>query len=338
MENRSQTRLNNRLSCMVVKWMMAAIVLVVLAPVAEATLVHELKVMTFNVWSGEDSASGRAKLVEIMQAGGADIIGLQEVNASVLDDLANAMGYHYHQQSGGDIQIISRYPIVGQSPNNLGVRVEVSADQHVWVFNAHLAPYPYQPYDLRDGTLAMNEAAVIAAANASRGSQVTTFLNDMAGALNSGEAVFFTGDFNEPSHLDWTQAAADATSRPFDLEVEYPASKRITDEGFFDAFRAVRPDEVNDPAYTWTPGYPPPNLSSNEVHDRIDIIYGRGEGLIATDAFTIGLDAGNISTDLGIAGFNADHRAVVATFSFAPEPSSIVILATGALVMLRRMK
>jgi hypothetical protein len=91
------------------------------------------------------------------------------------------------------------------------VRIELAPGQEMWLFNAHLAAYPYQPYDLRDGFLPMSEAAVIAAADASRGGQVSSYLSDLGTALASGQPVFFTGDFHEPSHLDWTAAAAGAT-------------------------------------------------------------------------------------------------------------------------------
>ena len=225
----------------------------VLVTSASAQPVESLSVMSFNVWTAE-STGGRDKLIEIIQVANPDIVGLQEMGNTAGQLIATALGFNYHQQSGGDEQILSRYPIIGQSPSNLGALIELSPGQEVWLFNAHLRAFPYQPYDLRDGTLPQNEAAVIAAANSVRGSQVTFWLNDMAGALASEVPVFFAGDFNEPSHLDWTAAAAEATSRPFDLKVEYPASKRITDAGMTDSFRAVRPDEVNDTAYTWTPG------------------------------------------------------------------------------------
>jgi endonuclease/exonuclease/phosphatase family metal-dependent hydrolase len=283
-------------------------------PAASAQTVDSLRVMTFNVWSAEGSQAGRDILVDIMQAGGADIIGVQELTSTAAQQIALALDYYYQQQSVGDIQVLSRYPIIGQSARNLGALIELSPGQNVWLFNAHLAAYPYQPYDLRDGTLPQNETAVIAAANSARGAQVTTYLQDMAGPLASGTPVFFTGDFNEPSHLDWTQEAADASSRPFDLKVEYPASKRITDAGMTDSFRAVRSDEVGDTAYTWTPGAPPPNVSSNEVHDRIDLVYHQGADVVATEAWTIGLDASNSNTDIGVASYNADHRAVVVAY------------------------
>ena len=271
--------------------------------------------MTFNVWVGEESSAGRAKLLEIMDASDADIIGLQEINTSAGSSIATALGFNFHQQSGSDIQVISRYPIVGTAPGNLGVQIALSPGQNIWFFNSHLSAYPYQPYDLRDGFLPMTESAVIAASNSARGGEVTSYLNSMSGAIGSQLPTFFVGDFNEPSHLDWTAEAAAATPRPFDLKVQYPASKRIVDAGMIDSFRAVRPDEVTDPGYTWTPGYPPPVLDSNEVHDRIDIAYHRGVEVVATDAFTIGPTDGNPNTDLGIAGYNADHRAMVVDYA-----------------------
>ncbi|QDT74166.1 endonuclease/exonuclease/phosphatase family protein [Lacipirellula limnantheis] len=285
------------------------------AACGNAALVSSLKILTFNVWSAEGTTAGRNKLREIMQTSGADVIGVQELDNSAGVSIAAAMGFHYYQQSGGDIQVISRFPITAAASGNLGVQIELSPGQNIWLFNAHLAAYPYQPYDLRDGVLPMNEASVIAAANSARGGGTTSYLSSMASAIASGTPVFFTGDFNEPSHLDWTVEAAAATARPYDLKVEYPTSKRIVDAGMTDSFRSVFPDEVANPGYTWTPGYPYPTLDSNEVHDRIDVIYHRGRGVTATAAATIGPADGNPNTDIAVAGYNADHRAVVATYS-----------------------
>ena len=299
------------------RWVRILVLGLLVAPAAlgAGASVNSLKVLSFNVWSGEGTAAGRDKLREIMQTSGADIIGVQELDNSAGVSIAAALGFHYYQQSGGDIQVISRYPITAAASGNLGVQIELSPGQNIWLFNAHLAAYPYQPYDLRDGVLPMNEAAVIAAADSARGGGTTSYLSSMASAISSGAPVFFTGDFNEPSHLDWTAEAAAATSRPYDLKVEYPTSKRIVDAGMTDSFRAVYADEVAKPGYTWTPGEPYPNLASNEVHDRIDVIYHRGRGVTATAAATIGPVDGNPNTDIAIAGYNADHRAVLATYS-----------------------
>ena len=84
--------------------------------------------------------------------------------------------------------------------------------------------------------------------------------------------VFLTGDFNSPSHLDWTPAVAavrDDVPYPFD----WPVSRALADAGFRDSYREVHPDPVAVPGFTWTPG----GLESdpNEVHDRIDWVLAR---------------------------------------------------------------
>ena len=111
----------------------------------------EAGIMSFNVWSGENSTAGRQLLTLIMQESHADIIGLQEMGSVAGQAIADNLGFFFHQQSGSGIQIISRYPIVGQSPQNFGALIEISPAHQIWVFNCHLPPFPYQPYDLRDG-------------------------------------------------------------------------------------------------------------------------------------------------------------------------------------------
>jgi PKD repeat protein len=95
--------------------------------------------------------------------------------------------------------------------------------------------------------------------------------------------------------------------------VEWPASKRIIDFGFTDSLRTVRPDEVYDHAYTWTP-----LPGSNEVHDRIDIIYFAGSDVTPISVKNIGPVGSNPNTDIEYAGYPSDHRAVLAAFEFIP--------------------
>lgn len=266
----------------------------------------DVKVMSFNVWTADGQT---AKLAEIIQAGNADMVGLQEMNNASGQELANQLGWHYESQSGGDIQVVSRFPIVDQTLG--GVQIEVTPGHDVWLFNAHFAPYPYQPYDLRDNPN-LTEAQLIASANNTRGNEFDTYINSINSSTSEDERVFVTGDFNEPSHLDWTADAAAATPRTFDKKVTWPGSEKLGNAGFADSFRSLRPDEVNDRGYTWTtfPG-------ANEVHDRIDFVYSRGPSLVATGSLSIGLDASNSNTDIAVAGYNSDHRAVVSGFNLS---------------------
>ncbi|MBT4903129.1 MAG: hypothetical protein HON54_14635 [Verrucomicrobia bacterium] len=274
-----------------------------------------LRVLSWNIWSAD---ANYAKINEVIQTTGADVIGFQELGrvGSVVSSLETATGEDWHSHG----MIISRFPIIGTS--GVGALIQITPEQTAWVFNVHFAPYPYQPYDLRDGKLAQSEAVVVAAAESVRGGQVDSLVTAITnnGAMDAGVPVFVTGDFNEPSHLDWTQEAADATARPYDLKVEYPTSKKMTTLGLGDAFRTVWPDEVARTGYTWTPGTPPPNVGATEVHDRIDFVYYWGTGVTAIGAVTVGIDDTNPNTDIAITRYPSDHRAVLGTF-FLPEAS-----------------
>ncbi len=276
---------------------------------------EQLKVMSFNVWTVEGTQAGRDHIVNIVNTSGADVVGFQELSDPAL--IANALGWHLHTQSSSSTNIISRYPILESSPAKWGAKLQLPSGKTAWVFNTHLPAYPYQPYDLRDNTLAKNETAVINSANSARGSQVTALLNDItaANALTSADMVFLTGDFNEPSHLDWTQAVADSTARSYDLKVQWPASSRIAAIGLTDSLRQLSPDPVSDKSYSWTP-----RPAADEVHDRIDIVYYAGTGLTPGSVANIGPADGSADTDIVYANYPSDHRAVVATFSYATEP------------------
>jgi endonuclease/exonuclease/phosphatase family metal-dependent hydrolase len=271
--------------------------------------VDSLRVMTFNILAGGDETGPLSRTVDVIHAAEADVIGLQEESNSA-DEIALALGFHYHRFNL-DLAIVSRYPITQVLTG--GVKLEISPGRKAYVFDAHLAAYPYQPYDIRDGLIS-TEAQAIAAAQSARGSLLSSYLNNfMASALASGLPVFFVGDFNEPSHLDWTQEAADAGLN-FGMKVGWPASQAIVNKGLIDAFRALRPDEVGDRGETWTPGLPAPFVQADEVHDRIDFVYYLPRNVAPVSAQVLGYDVNDGNTDIGLQPYPSDHRAVVVEF------------------------
>ncbi len=265
--------------------------------------------MSYNIWLGGDNDADLplSATVGVIQAAQADVIGIQEVYGSA-QAIADSLGFFYHGFNG-DLAIISRYPIT--QVLNQGVKLQLSPTLDTYLFDVHLAAYPYQPYDIRNGSIT-TEAQAIAAAQASR--SIAPVLNGMSSALASGDPVFLVGDFNEPSHLDWTQEAA-AAGKHFGMKVNWPASNAVTNAGLTDAFRQLRPDEVADPANTWTPGYPAPVTDFNEVHDRIDFVYYAGANVTPTLAKTLAFNANDGSTDIAIQPYPSDHRAVVVEFN-----------------------
>jgi hypothetical protein len=125
------------------------------------------------------------------------------------------------------------------------------------------------------------------------------------------------GDFNEPSHLDWTEAAAKAGRHP--IKVEYPTSLAMVESGFSDSYRIIYPDEMKNPGLTWSPKY---KAGDPTTHlDRIDFVYFKGKGLNVTDVKIVGENKDN--ADLVVKPYPSDHRAVVATFAFANQPAEL---------------
>jgi len=204
-----------------------------------------------------------------------------------------------------------------------GIKVKLPSGQHAYLFSLHLASNPYQPYQLlsirpkwhkhRDTPFIKTEAEAIAAANEARGGDIAALLKQIRSLSDKAAPVFVVGDFNEPSHLDWTQAAATSGRHP--IKVKYPTSVAMTKAGFADAWRSVYPDEMKNPGFTWSPMYKTDDPTTH--HDRIDFVYFKGNGVNVSDAKIVGENKEN--ADIVVAPYPSDHRAVVATFTLPKQ-------------------
>ncbi len=75
---------------------------------------------------------------------------------------------------------------------------------------------------------------------------------------DEGVPTFLTGDFNSPSHLDWTEDAVDgARSR---LSARVAGVEGARRRGFRDSYRDAHADPAAEPGLTWTAGQPPPRM------------------------------------------------------------------------------
>jgi endonuclease/exonuclease/phosphatase family metal-dependent hydrolase len=287
-----------------------------------------LTLLTFNAEGGGLNAGKPIdETVAVLRAVDADIVGLQEmrglaptcwrdqcppVGPSVAGRLADEMGMHlYEQRYNPRITwanaVLSRFPVVQGTPNDAGVIVDVHG-RRLAVFNIHPDDYPYQPFQLLgipyDGQPALETAEqAVLAAQETRGEALRLLLEDLASASDTDAQVIF-GDFNEPSHLDWTERAAAAGVHP--LAVPFPFSRALEAQGFVDALRAVYPDELAKPAFTWTPNAPADDPAVH--HDRIDFILVRGRGLTVESVAVVGEKSPE--ADLVVTPWLYDHRAV----------------------------
>jgi exodeoxyribonuclease III len=281
-----------------------------------------IRVMTFNLWHGGEA--GRQPLEQsarAIQAAGADIVGLQETHGLARDDgterqdnalrLAALLRWHYVDQ-GRRTGILSRWPIAREGVPTQGALVILPSGRTLRVFNVHLAHAPYQPYQLlripyEQAPFLETADDAVAAAEAARGAEIRTMLDEVLASLARGEAVVLTGDFNEPSHLDWTPRAAAAGLVP--LAVPFPTTRAVEDTGLRDAFRLIHPDEVKRPGWTWTPTTSPDD--PEDRHDRIDMVFVGGSRVSVEGAEVVGEHAD--TSDIVLDPWPSDHRAVVAT-------------------------
>ncbi len=290
----------------------------------------ELRVMSFNIWYGGVSIDF-GRVAEAIRAAEADIVGVQETEGN-LRRLADAAGLPYVDES---LHLISRYPLFAVERD--GVRfayAAVARDRVVAVENVHLPCCPYGPNLVAAGKSADD---VVELERRVRLPAIEPYLGPLGELADDGVPVFVTGDFNSPSHLDWTEEAAEARELPY--PVEWPAAKALADAGFRDSYRDAHPDPAAEPGLTWTPGQPPPRIRPSETHDRIDWVLAAGPSeTLSSDV--VG-EAGGPDVGVGVSPWGSDHRAVVSSFAAEPAPAPYLVSAeprvveAGARVTLR---
>jgi endonuclease/exonuclease/phosphatase family metal-dependent hydrolase len=293
-----------------------------LVPPAAAASPVTVKVMTLNIFYGGDEwnldtgqwCTRRAgcpetmrQVVATIEAADPDIIGFQEATANECV-LADRLDWFCEPR----LQLISRFPLVDPpGANGAYALAEVRRGRFVAVSNVHLPSDPYGPYLVRDGE---PRSAVLALERSTRVPAIRQQLDVLPELASSGVPVFLTGDFNSPSHLDWTPAV-DAVRGDVRYPVVWPVSKALADAGFRDSYREVHPDPVAVPGFTWTP---PGTLESvaGEVHDRIDwvLVHGPAETL---GTKLVG-EADGPDVDVERDPYPTDHRGVVSTFRVIP--------------------
>ncbi|MFO0979174.1 MAG: endonuclease/exonuclease/phosphatase family protein [Planctomycetaceae bacterium] len=314
--------------------------------------VRTIRVMTFNILQGGNDAGnvgfGNMKfggsrideIAEVIKVAGADIVGVQEDCDD--DRLRVALGNDWHRKGS----IYSRFPLSDATvkPYLTVVRVQLTEAHFVNVVNCHWLP-PANGYgpdvvqaELRKGgpidAVKLAELAVsrCRVADGPRGYNRT--LDLLKPFVDAGTTVLLTGDFNEPSHLDWTAADAEKgtdrwvrnpTAVPLRFAIEWPGSKALENLGMIDSYRSIHTNEVAKRGITWTPSYEPGTPGrrpyDDQCLDRIDRIYHFGSSCHPVAAEVVGeneKDADIVPKCL----WPSDHRAVVVEYSIKMTNSS----------------
>jgi endonuclease/exonuclease/phosphatase family metal-dependent hydrolase len=279
-----------------------------LAAPASAREPTDVRVMTFNIWLGGDVVDFD-KVVEVIERSGADIVGLQEAEGNTRR-IAEALDWPYWSDR---LHVVSRFPLI-DPPRAHGqyVLAQIRPGQVFALGNVHLTSDPYGPYAVRDGR---SLRQVLKIERTTRLPEIRAELRALRPALRAHIPTLMTGDFNTPSHLDWTPAV-DAVRADVRYPVAWPVTRALAGAGFQDAFRTVHPDPVAVPGITWTFGYPFPRLNRNEVVDRIDLIQASAR-IQVLDAGIAG-PPGTRDVTVPVDPYPSDHRAVFATVRLTP--------------------
>lgn len=298
----------------------------------------QVRVMTFNIWYGGEQVDF-AQVAETIRAAKPDIVGVQEPDAN-LERLGAAVGLTYVDRRRN---ILSRWPLfdsgVGErtapddggygmtalDPDALHAWVMVRPGQVVAMANTHLSSDPSGVEAARAGASADDVRAL---EDRVRVPEAAPFAG--LGALaQRGTPVFLTGDFNTPSHLDWTAAVRQARPELTPYALEWPVTALLAQAGLRDSYREAHPDPVARPGDTWSPGTPPP-VSAGVDPMRIDYVLAGG-AVRTLDSQLVG-EAGGPDVDIPLSAYPSDHRAVVSTFSVAPAPAPALVAAEPSIV------
>lgn len=284
-----------------------ALGLTVVAPVFGVERPVELRVMSFNIEYGGHHVSWD-NVKQAIRDAKADIVGIQEAEGN-LAQLAGELGWHYDRRN----YVISRFPVI-DPPGADGkyVWVETSPGQGVAMANVHLPSDPYGPYEVRDGA-GLDD--IITMERKTRLPTIGVYARALLPLLSGNTPLFLTGDFNAPSHRDWTRETVG--QRPFlKYPVPWPVSEAMERLGFKDSFRTVHPDPVADPGLTWWSGRPPLDFyapGENDPQDRIDFVWFAGPAEVQSSE-VVG-ETGGPGVSIGLTPWPSDHRAVVSRFS-----------------------
>lgn len=277
-----------------------------------------VRIMTFNIeWGGTHVSFDN--VVEAIRLANADIVGVQEAEGN-LERLADALGWNFD----GPNYVIARFPLFNPpGADGRYVLVEIEPGHVLAMANLHLPSDPYGPDFVRDGA-SLEEVMEIE--RATRMPALQPYLDLLPALLRDKVPTFLTGDFNAPTHTDWTEEMVG--QRPFlSRAVDWPVSRAAAAVGYRDTWRVLFPEVKKHPGLTWWAGRPPLAAyapGANDAQDRIDLIWFAGPAT-PLDAAIVG-EPGGPEVSISVTPWPSDHRAVVATF--VVEPAMMPALVT----------
>jgi hypothetical protein len=328
-------------------------------PIMSATKISidaQLKVLSLNTWhEGTTVKGGFDAIVEVILQSEANIVLLSEVRnyngvlftEHILEALKAKGMTFYCSNLKSDAVVLSKFPIESTLAINGSITkcmIRLNKKTSIAVYAAHLdythyacyLPRGYDGVDWKKLPQPILDTEKILQQNidSDRDEEIALFVKDAKEERKKGTLILLGGDFNEPSHLDWTAATKDLFDHNGTV-VPWHNSLTLQNNGFLDAYRVKYPDPVKNPGFTWPAYNTDVELSKllwakdADERDRIDFIYFYpNKKLSLKDAIIVG-PTGSIVKGKGVeiqdqdkflkpnGIWPTDHKGVLATFSIA---------------------
>ncbi len=244
-----------------------------------------LRVLVWHVLHGaNDVDRGPEKALAVIRAARADLVLMQESydvdgpRPTLGRWLATQLGWTAHQGESPHLCVLTRHRIEAELFHHpwhgVGARIRDARGRAFVAYSIWIDYRAFLGYELRDRPQISDEELLLAESERSgRLPQTLALLEHLrtAGLLEADTPLLVGGDWNTPSHLDWT--ADTARVYRFRRALDLPVSRAVHREGFVDVFRDVHPNAVMRPGITWSPMFRSRRDGKQQTFARIDRLY-----------------------------------------------------------------
>jgi endonuclease/exonuclease/phosphatase family metal-dependent hydrolase len=276
-----------------------------------------VRIMEFNIEYGGTTIDF-ASIVAAVKRARPDVL-LVEEGYGHIPRLAHALGWKNYDAR---TQVLSRWPLLNAGDGTVYDYVQVAPGSVFAVANAHLPSAPYGPLRAQNGGTV---AQVLATERVGRLPEIQQTLATVAPVVGAGTPTVLGGDFNTPSHLDWTPATVGRRPQII-APIDWPVGEAVEAAGFVDSYRTLHPDPVTDPGLTWPANRPDPGgynpFSSGAPRDRIDFVYLAHAQ--PTSSQVVG-EPGTPGVDITVPRWGSDHRAMLTVAELRPVAAPALV-------------
>ncbi|CAJ0961894.1 unnamed protein product, partial [Mesorhabditis belari] len=292
------------------------------------------RVLSLNLWVSavhvENGLEKVAKHIDILEP---DIIALQEVmNDTTVPEIIQLLKEpnkwkYAHTEDSASTAIISKYPIDEKSISTTGYSIHATIQLNDGIslefWSVHTQYVAYGPHAAYN-RMVTDVKQILEGENSPPGQGRVQNVNEILESKEMLKAkhkvdttpIIIAGDFNSPSHLDWTHKTSDLHHS---WVIEWPSTSLLEQAGFNDSYRVVHPDVLTNPGHTWSTCHKSNgewNYAIPEPQDRIDFIFYQGPLKPLSSSPYAGTEPLHPIPNHCDNDWPSDHYALVTDFSF----------------------